>query len=153
MDGAQLVVVGGVNTDYLVKGKRLPERGETLQGELFQEALGGKGANQAVAAVRLGCRAELIARVGGDERGERMLRQLAAEGVDGRHVRRDQDAITGVALIFVDDSGEKQILTALGANQRLTEEDIAAAGEAIVSAKVPFRRRCSWRSSRCLSRR
>jgi ribokinase len=133
---SRIVVVGGVNTDYLVKGKRLPEPGETIQGEVFREGLGGKGANQAVAAVRLGCRAELIARIGGDERGEIMRRQLAAEGVEVRYVRRDEDAITGAALILVDESGEKQILTALGANQRLAEEDIHAAGDAIASAKV-----------------
>jgi len=127
MERSHVVVVGGVNTDYLVKGERLPQPGETLQGEVFQEALGGKGANQAVAAVRLGCRAGLIARVGGDQRGGRMLDQLAAEGVDVSRVRRDPDAPTGAALIFVDHSGEKQILTALGANRRLTEEDVEAA--------------------------
>jgi ribokinase len=136
MDECHVVVVGGVNTDYLVKGERLPQRGETLQGDVFQEGLGGKGANQAVAAVRLGCRAGLIARVGGDERGARMLAQLAAEGVDVASVRRDPDAVTGAALIFVDRSGEKQILTALGANRRLTEKDVDAAKETIVSTKV-----------------
>lgn len=130
------MVVGGVNTDFLVKGERLPARGETLEGEAFQEALGGKGANQAVAVVRLGCRAALIARVGGDERGARMLERLTAEGVDVAYVRRDSHALTGVALIFVDRSGEKQILTAPGANRRLTGEDVLAAPATIASAKV-----------------
>jgi ribokinase len=82
MSGYDVVVIGGVNTDYLVKGERLPARGETLQGEVFQAAPGGKGANQAVAVARLGCRVALIARVGEDDRGEAILRQLAAEGVD-----------------------------------------------------------------------
>lgn len=136
MNRSDVVVVGGVNTDYLVKGERLPEPGETLQGEAFQEALGGKGANQAVAIVRLGCRAELIARVGSDHRGERMRDQLAAEGVDVAYVRRDPEELTGAALIFVDHSGEKEILTALGANRRLTEDDIYAAKETIASTKV-----------------
>jgi ribokinase len=136
MGALDVVVVGGVNTDYLIKGERLPAPGETLQGEVFQEALGGTGANQAVAAVRLGCRAGLIARVGADERGKRMRDQLAAEAVDVSHVQREPDASTGVALIFVDRAGEKQILTALSANRRLTGQDVYAAKESIASAKV-----------------
>jgi ribokinase len=134
--GYDIVVVGGVNTDYLVKGERLPKRGETLEGEVFQEAPGGKGANQAVAIARLGCRAGLIARVGADDRGKRILDQLAAEGLDVTHIRRDHDAPTGVALIMVERSGEKQILTAPGANRRLTEDDVAAAKETIASSRV-----------------
>lgn len=134
--GYHVVVVGGVNTDYLVKGERLPSPGETLEGEIFEEAPGGKGANQAVAVARLGCRVGLIARVGADERGQRILDQLTAEGLDVAHVRRDQDAPTGVALIMVDRTGEKQILTAPGANRRLTEGDVAAAKQRIASSKV-----------------
>ncbi len=64
-----IVVVGGANMDYLVRGKKLPKPGETVMGDRFQEAPGGKGANQAVAATRLGTRVALIARVGADERG------------------------------------------------------------------------------------
>jgi ribokinase len=130
------MVVGGVNMDYLVKGERLPGPGETLEGELFQEAPGGKGANQAVAVARLGCRVALIARTGTDDRGKRMLDQLTGEGVDVGYIRRDDAAPTGVALIMVDRSGEKQILTAPGANRRLTEDDVAAAKETVASAKV-----------------
>jgi ribokinase len=74
--------------------------------------------------------------VGQDERGDRILRQLAAEKVDVEQVHRDPGARTGVALILVDDSGEKQILTALGANRRLTEADVEAAKGIIASAKV-----------------
>jgi ribokinase len=131
-----IVVVGGVNTDYLVKGERLPAPGETLQGEVFQHAMGGKGANKAVAVVRLGCRASLIARVGADDRGENALDQLATEGVDVEHVRRDESVPTGAALILVDRSGERQIFAALGANRRLTETDVDAAKETIASANV-----------------
>jgi ribokinase len=136
MPASSIVVVGGVNTDFLVRGPRLPGRGETLEGEVFQEALGGKGANQAVAIARLGGRSRLIARVGAEERGARMLEQLAAEGVDVAAVRRDPDAATGVALILVEHSGEKEILTAPGANRRVTEEDVESAKEVIASASV-----------------
>src|SRR5687767_6795479 len=116
MSGHDVVVVGGANTDYLVRAEHLPGPGQTLEGEVFQEGAGGKGANQAVAVARLGCRAALIARVGDDERGARILAQLAGESVDMAHVRREEAAPTGVALIMVDRSGEKQILAALGAN-------------------------------------
>jgi ribokinase len=125
-----------VNTDYLVKGERLPTPGETLEGEVFQQAPGGKGANQAVAVGRLGCRVALIGRIGADDRGKRMLEQLATEGVDAAYIRRDDEAASGVALIMVDRSGEKQILTAPGANRRLREADVSAAKEAIASSMV-----------------
>jgi ribokinase len=136
VSGADVVVVGGVNRDYLVKGERLPAPGETLQGDSFQEAAGGKGANQAVAVVRLGGRAALIGRIGADHRGAATLAQLAAEGVDVTQVRREADAPTGVALIFTDRSGEKEILVAPGANLRVTEADVDAAREPIQSARV-----------------
>jgi ribokinase len=136
MTRSDVIVIGGVNTDYVIRGERLPHPGETLQGEVFQEGPGGKGANQAVAIARLGCRVELIARLGNDERGEVLIRQLSAEGVDLSRVHRDREAPTGVALIMVDRSGEKQILTALGANRRLTEVDIYSVKDRIQSAKV-----------------
>jgi ribokinase len=134
--GYHVVVVGGVNTDYLVKGERLPAPGQTLDGEVFQEAPGGKGANQAVAVARLGCRVALIARIGADERGRKILDQLADEEVDVTYTHRSDEAPTGVALIMVDHSGEKQILTAPGANRQLTEADVRGAKKTIVASKV-----------------
>src|SRR5437899_45513 len=106
-----IVVVGGANTDYLVRGSKLPASGETVKGEVFQEAPGGKGANQAVAAARLGARVALVARVGNDKRGTAFITRLAAEGVDTRYVVRDAEASTGVALVMVGEGGKKQILT------------------------------------------
>jgi ribokinase len=84
-----VVVLGGANLDYLARGSRLPRPGDTVRGDEFQEAPGGKGANQAVAAARLGARVALIARVGDDARGTAMLERLLAEGVDARYVLRD----------------------------------------------------------------
>lgn len=132
----EIVVVGGANTDYLVRGLQLPQPGETVAGETFQEAPGGKGANQAVAAARLGANALLVARVGPDERGERILEALQAEGIDTRFVVRDKEASTGVALIMVEKEGEKQIMTAPGANMRLASDDVRAAVDVIGAAKV-----------------
>jgi len=131
-----VVVVGGANVDYLARGPALPTRGATVQGTEFQEAPGGKGANQAVAAARLGARVALVARVGADRRGDAVLECLAAEGVDARCVVRDQSERTGVAIIQVDAQGEKQILTAPGANLRLGVGDVEAAAPLIRNARV-----------------
>jgi ribokinase len=130
-----ILVVGGANTDYLVQGPRLPAPGETVEGDVFQEASGGKGANQAVAAARLGARVALVARVGIDKRSDALLAGLAQEGVETRYVLRDQEAPTGVALVLVG-GGEKQILTAAGANRRMSVADVEGAATAITTARV-----------------
>src|SRR6266480_1340131 len=86
-----IVVVGGANTDYLVRGGRLPQPGETVQGGEFEHAdAGGKDANQAVAAARLGARVAFVGCVGADGRGRALRRRLEAEGVDIRCVAKDR---------------------------------------------------------------
>lgn len=77
-----IVVVGGANTDYLVRGKQLPRPGETIQGGEFQAAIGGKGVNQAVAAARMGALVAFVGRVGNDARGDQIIEGLDKEGVD-----------------------------------------------------------------------
>lgn len=131
-----VVVVGGANTDYLVRSSRLPEPGETVHGDTFQEAAGGKGANQAVAAARLGARVALIACVGADERGDQLIETLLEEGVDARYICRDQTAETGVALVQVEHGGEKQIQVAPGANENLSVTHILAVTEAFAKTRV-----------------
>src|SRR5215470_4790329 len=126
-----VIVLGGANTDYQIRGPRLPMPGETIEGTTFHEGPGGKGANQAVAVARLGARVALIARIGSDRRGNDLVRALEGEGVSTRFVVRDDHAITGVAIIMVDKRGQKKILTAPGANQRLTDGDVDAATEAL----------------------
>jgi len=131
-----VVVIGGANTDFLVRGASLPAPGSTREGEEFQEAPGGKGANQALAVARLGARVAFIGRVGSDARGKALLNRLSAEGVDVRAVSIDPVAETGVALVMVDAQGEKQIMTAPGANHRVHAEDIAGAAALIAKASV-----------------
>lgn len=131
-----IVVVGGANFDYLVRGGRLPAPGETVEGEVFQEGPGGKGANQAVGIARLGASVAFVSRVGLDTRGDTLLAGLRESGVDVKHVSRDRQAPTGIALIAVDEHGEKQIVTAPGANRRLSEAEIDAAQECIAFARV-----------------
>lgn len=131
-----VVVVGGANTDYLVRGKDLPRPGETVAGDVFQDAIGGKGANQAVAASRMGARVAFVGRVGNDDRGDQVIDQLDREGVDTSFIVCTDHKPTGVAVIMVNEKGEKQILTAPGANQDMRLEDVERAAIAIRSAKV-----------------
>jgi ribokinase len=130
-----VVVVGGANWDYLVRGATLPTRGCTVEGDEFQEAPGGKGANQAVAAARLGARVAFVARVGKGERGDKMIERLDRENVDTHHVVRDEKS-TGIALIHVSADGEKQIMTAPGANRRLSGRDIESSRFDLESTRV-----------------
>lgn len=129
-----IVVVGGANMDYLVRGQKLPKPGETVMGSEFQEAPGGKGANQAVAATRLGAQVALMARVGADERGKAILKRLKDEGVDTKYIVSDAKEPTGVALILVGEGGEKEILTAPGVNRQFSVNEVHKA--AIQSARI-----------------
>jgi ribokinase len=131
-----VVVVGGANFDYLVRGPQLPAPGDTVQGKVFQGAPGGKGMNQAVAAARLGARVALVARIGQDERGHVLMTRLREEGIETRYVIRDRGAATGVALVMVAEAGQKQIMVAPGANLHLTVENVSTAEAAIRKTRV-----------------
>jgi ribokinase len=120
-----VVVVGSVNTDLVVRSRTLPRPGETIIGEGFAIAGGGKGANAAVAAARMGARVAMIACVGDDDFGRARLADLAAEGIDVLGVRQVPDIASGVALITVDARGENTIVVASGANTMLGTEALA----------------------------
>jgi ribokinase len=122
----RVVIVGSVNADLVVAVDALPGPGETVAGGGFARWGGGKGANQAVAAARLGASVALVGAVGDDAFGADALRELAGEGVDVRAVAR-VGSPTGVALIVVDASGENQIAVASGANAELSAEMVRAA--------------------------
>jgi len=132
----RIVVVGSANTDLVVRGERIPRPGETVLGGALVRAAGGKGANQAVAAARLGAAVSLVARVGDDDFGRDALAGYAREGIDISHCRVDPDAPSGVALILVDVHGENAIAVAPGANGRLSPADVDAAAPAIRSADL-----------------
>jgi ribokinase len=131
-----IAVVGGANMDYLVRGRALPKPGETVMGDLFQEAPGGKGANQTVATARLGARVGLVARVGRDDRGTAIIKKLKDEGVETKYIDKDEKEPTGVALILVGQGGEKEILTAPGANLQLNINQIRDAAKMIQSVRI-----------------
>lgn len=132
----QIVVLGAMNSDFLIKGDRFPKPGETLKGKTFLAAAGGKGANQAVAAARLGAKAALISCVGADTRGKELADALKAEGIDTRFVSIHGKEQTGSALVMIDASGEKLILAASGANAAISVAQVEGARDAISSAKV-----------------
>lgn len=125
----RLLVVGSVNVDMVVRSGRLPARGETVIGGRFSMAAGGKGANQAVAAARLGAEVTLLARVGRDGFGDDALASYAAQGINTGWVTRDTQLPTGVALILVNEQGENLISVASGANEALLPADIERAAE------------------------
>lgn len=130
----RIVVVGSANTDLVVRVPRLPLPGETVSEGRFFRALGGKGANQAVAAARLGAAVTFVGCVGDDDLGQQAIEGLAAEGVDTGHMRREPAAPSGVALVMVDAAGENCISVAPGANASLTPSDVEAARDAIEGA-------------------
>ncbi len=133
----RVVIVGSANTDMVVRASRLPKPGETVLGGDFSQAPGGKGANQAVAAARLGALVTFIACVGADALGDQAVQGYEAEGIDTRYVVRDPDAPTGVALITVDEAtGENCIVAAPGANGCLSVGLIERAAEVIREADV-----------------
>jgi ribokinase len=131
-----IALVGSINLDIVVGVDRHPAPGETVLGDDRQELPGGKGANQAVAAARLGADVAFVGRVGDDDAGRRLRDGLAAEGVDVTHVRVDADAPTGVALIAVDRAGENTIVVSSGANARVSAADVEAAHDVLANAAV-----------------
>jgi ribokinase len=136
MNVPRIVVVGSVNTDMVVKGDRLPGPGETVTGGRFLMAGGGKGANQAVAAARLGAEVTLVAKVGRDVFGDTAIENFRREGIRADRILRDPQNATGVALILVDGQGENLISVASGANHALTPEEIDQAADCIRAADV-----------------
>lgn len=131
-----IVVVGSLNMDLVVRAPRIPAPGETILGGHFQTFPGGKGANQAVAAARLGAAVSLVGCLGRDAFGDTLLENLADSGVNSDNVARDEGVATGVALIVVDEAGENSIVVASGANMKVDESQVEAAERVIAAAQV-----------------
>jgi hypothetical protein len=142
---ADIVVVGSLNMDLVVKAPRMPLAGETIPGEDLQLIPGGKGANQAAAAARLGSPVAMVGRVGNDAFGPRLIENLGRQGVDTSHVVVDDGAATGTAMIIVDDTGENSIVISAGANGRVNKRDmdcaeglLSRAGVLLLQFEVPL---------------
>lgn len=144
-DRPRIVVIGSSNMDLVVKSPRIPSVGETILGGDFLMIPGGKGANQAVAAAKLGADVCFVARLGDDLFGRQSLSNFVQEGVDTTYVVSTGEAPSGVALITVDAAGNNVIVVAPGANQLLSPEDvgkarssIALSGAVVAQLEVPL---------------
>ena len=129
-----IVVLGGINMDLIGVAARLPEPGETVVGDRFYTAPGGKGANQAVAAARLGAKARMVGRVGEDAFGPTLLAGLRSSGVDVRGVAEDADYPSGIAIILLDADRQNHIVAIYGANEACDDGQLAAAMQAMDGA-------------------
>ena len=133
---ASIVVVGSVNTDLTLRCRHLPLPGQTVIGLGLRIVTGGKGANQAVAAARLGAPVSFVGCVGDDDFGRRARAVLAAEGIDTTHLRTVPDTATGVAMIMVESSGQNSIALDSGANAALSAEQVSVAAATIQRAAL-----------------
>jgi ribokinase len=131
-----IVVIGSSNTDMIIKLKQIPKPGETVIGGKFSTASGGKGANQAVAAVRAGGKVVFIGKIGKDMFGERIINGFKSYGLKTNNIIKDENEPSGVALIFVDDKGENSIAVASGANAFLSPENINDKADIISKAET-----------------
>ena len=131
-----VVVVGSVNQDLTLFTRRHPRPGETVLGRNHRWSGGGKGANQAVAAARLGARTALIGRIGDDEQGRALRASLSEEGIDLSCFDADPEGPTGLAVITVDDKAENSIVVSPGANSALSAGDLAECAEIVAGAGV-----------------
>jgi ribokinase len=131
-----IVVLGSINIDFMVRAPRIPRSGETILGSDFFTSPGGKGANQAVAAGRLGASTKMIGRVGGDVFGAKIVRSLESDGIDASAVAIDAEAETGTALITVADDGANSIVVVPGANASVGRQELAALESVIEQTDV-----------------
>ena len=135
-DSPEIVVIGSANADLVTRVERLPAPGETVLATGYAEHPGGKGANQAIAAARLGRAVSFVGVVGDDEHGALLTEALVAEDVDVANLRRLSGVPTGRALVLVDDAAENSIVVVSGANAEVGPDDVAAAAAALRGAAV-----------------
>jgi ribokinase len=136
MSTPKVVVIGSCNMDIYSWTHHLPEPGETVIGDRYWMGMGGKGANQAVSACRLGAEVSMVSRVGNDLFGQRMLETLRGYGVNCEAIQTDPHAGSGVALVVVDKIPENIIVVIPGANMCITPEDVEAAAGKLQAADV-----------------
>ncbi|NJL85915.1 MAG: ribokinase [Leptolyngbyaceae cyanobacterium SM1_1_3] len=131
-----IIVFGSLNLDLVVQTHRLPLPGETLLGDRFMSVPGGKGANQAVAAARLGIPTTMIGRVGNDDFGQQLRQSLQQAGVDTAGVQVDEATSTGIAAIAVASGGENHIIVVPGANAQVSTAELECLRQHLSSARL-----------------
>ena len=136
MQRAKICVVGACNLDLISYVPRLPSMGETLHGSRFQMGFGGKGANQAIMAAKMGGAVTMVSKLGQDVFGENTLKNFKSWGVNTQHIHFTDQAFSGVAPIAVDPEGHNSIIIVTGANDLLTGAEVEAARSAIASSSI-----------------
>ena len=136
MEKPNICVVGACNLDLISYVPRMPSMGETLHGNRFHMGFGGKGANQAVMAAKLGGEVTMVTKLGQDVFGENTVKNFKTWGVNTQHVHFTDQAFTGVAPIAVDTEGNNSIIVVTGANDLLTAEEVEAARPAIAASSI-----------------
>ena len=133
---AKLAILGNINIDFVAEADRMPREGETLVGRNLKFVAGGKAANQAVTAARLGAQVSIIGRVGRDVFGPALVDAFEREGINTDHVQRDTEIATGAAFVVLMPDGENGILSVLGANDRCGPDQVESAAPAIERADM-----------------
>jgi ribokinase len=133
---ADILVIGSINADLVVRAPHFPAPGETLQGSDLVTVPGGKGANQAVAAARLGASVAMLGRVGNDNFGSLLLDSLQQNHVDITLATKDENSASGTAIIVVDAHGQNSIVLSPGANGKVSKEDVQKSGADFYGAKI-----------------
>lgn len=136
MSNSKVLIIGSAAVDLIIQLERLPKPGETIVGGTFSFAYGGKGANQAVGAARLGADITFVANIGEDDYGDQCVDNFVAEGINIDYINRDTNNSTAVAFIFVDAKGENAIGVASGANMKLSKTTVDDAKDVITDHKV-----------------
>jgi ribokinase len=131
-----ICVIGSINMDLVVKVNRMAKVGETILSEGYNKYSGGKGANQAVAASRLGVNVHMIGKVGNDDNGDALLKQLAEDNVDVKYISVDNNNPTGMAVIMVDQAANNSIIVVPGANMNIEFSDVQKARDVIKMSKL-----------------
>lgn len=134
--GKRITMVGSANVDFIMSLPHLPQRGETVTSNDYKQTFGGKGSNQAVAARRAGAEVSLVLAIGGDALGTKLLENYKADGFDITNVAVRDDAPCGTALIFFDPAGDNMLGYTMGANAKLSPEQVAKAEPAVAESAI-----------------
>lgn len=132
----KICILGSINMDFVIAVEHIPQTGETITASDQKTYPGGKGNNQAVACSRLGAEVSFIGKIGNDEPGDILLRNICKEGINTDYIKRDKDSVTGRAIILLSKKGENSIVVLSGANMNIKKEEIQEASEVIKSSDV-----------------
>lgn len=132
----KVCVLGSMNMDLVVKVNDVPRVGETILSKSFEKIVGGKGANQAIAAKRCGAKVSMIAKIGNDDNGQILKQKLEEDNIDVKYVFKDNKEATGIAIIMVNENGNNSIIVVSGSNMTIDDEEVEASIEKIKESDI-----------------